>query len=93
MALVSFLLVVAFAFDVVRPRDFQRSPKLEDLHEHLPEYDDAVLTTWVGDAYSGSVTHNDRLLARKTWSLQYAQIAVIVEAFMLGVLLPLSFLR
>ena len=87
----SAILVMYSTFRVLKPRKWRRNPNLPTLAGHLSDYDDNVLSKWVGDEMSRAVYKNESVLESKSSGVTWALAGVLGLVVSL-VALPISLL-
>ena len=80
-ASISFACVFLCGLEVLAPKDWSRSPKLQVLEDSLEAHSCERLTHWVGQQYKIAVAHNEEMRSLKAKNLQYAAVGIGIEGF------------
>ena len=83
---VLFLLTAGSGLFNLLPRGWRHNPTLEELAEHLPNYQDQGIIDWVGDEYRRSVTSNQPRLDQMAITLQVTIVLLILQGCALAAL-------
>ena len=81
---VTFVVVLGFGVDVLRPRKWRRDPDLKKFAKYLQEYEDTTKwDEWAGDQARNAVEANEELLNGKLTSVTRAIVALAVLVLLL----------
>ena len=85
---VGFFLIAAYTLKAIRPREWKRSPGLNELADHInvPDRDDGVAVKWVADAYRSAVKFNEDVLESKAANITSALWCLAIQVVAISVL-------